>query len=158
MITARSAALTMPAVALRGLVVFPGANISFDVGRSKSVLAIKAAMTDNQNVFLVTQKDVRDSDPDYDQLYKTGTIARINHIVRVPNTDTFRISVEGVQRAKLISVAVNDRYLICDVKPKSDSVIKPEDHDYSMALVRHAKDQLEQYAEYAPQLRRRKER
>ena len=152
MITARSAALTMPAVALRGLVVFPGANISFDVGRSKSVLAIKAAMTDNQNVFLVTQKDVRDSDPDYDQLYKTGTIARINHIVRVPNTDTFRISVEGVQRAKLISVAVNDRYLICDVKPKSDSVIKPEDHDYSMALVRHAKDQLEQYAEYAPQL------
>ncbi|MBQ7596740.1 MAG: endopeptidase La [Clostridia bacterium] len=152
MITARSATLTMPAVALRGLVVFPGSNISFDVGRSKSVLALKAAMTENQSIFLVTQKDIRDSDPDYDQLYKTGTIAKVNHIVRVPNTETFRVSVEGIQRAKLTGVALNDRYLVCDVKPKSDSVIKAEDHDYSVALIRQAKDLLEDYTEYAPQL------
>ncbi len=142
----------MPAVALRGLVVFPGANISFDVGRSKSVLALKAAMTDNQNIFLVTQKDIRDSDPDYDQLYKTGTIAKVNHIVRVPNTETFRVSVEGLQRAKLISLAADDSYLVCDVRPKSDSAVKAEDHDYCTALVRHAKDLLEDYTEYAPQL------
>ena len=152
MITPRSVSLTMPAVALRGLVVFPGSNISFDVGRSKSVLALKTAMTDDQELFLVTQKDIRDNDPGYDQLYKIGTIVKVNHIVRVPNSDNFRVSVEGIRRAKLMSVVLNENYLVCEVKPKGDIAVKAEDHDYCVALIRQAKDLLEGYTEYAPQL------
>ena len=88
MITPSPVSFSMPTVALRGLVVFPGMNISFDVGREKSVNALKAAMAEKQEIFLVTQKDIRDDDPDYDQLYKVGTIARVNHIVNGDNVVT----------------------------------------------------------------------
>ncbi len=152
LITASPISLSMPTVALRGLVVFPGMNISFDVGRPKSIAALKAAMTGDQEIFLVTQKDIRDDDPSYEQLYKVGTIAKVNHVLRIPNSENIRISVEGIRRAKLCSVLLEKDYLVCEVKPKNDSAIKTEKHDYSLALVRHAKDLFEEYAEYAPQL------
>ena len=59
----------MPTVALRGLVVFPGMGITFDVGRTRSLHAIKAAMADDQQIFLVAQKDVRDDELDFDKLF-----------------------------------------------------------------------------------------
>ncbi len=152
MLTGRSTISVLPAVALRGLVVFPGMNINFDVGREKSITALKTAMSDNQEIFLVTQKDMRDNDPDYDALYKVGTIAKIGHILRVPNSDIFRVSVEGIRRARLISVIQDKEQLICEIQPKNDTAIKAEEHDYALALVRKSKDLLEEYAEYAPQL------
>ncbi|MBQ5890538.1 MAG: LON peptidase substrate-binding domain-containing protein, partial [Clostridia bacterium] len=48
----------MPTVALRGLVVFPDMFIHFDVGREKSINALKKAMDTDQEIFLVTQKDI----------------------------------------------------------------------------------------------------
>ena len=48
----------LPTIALRGIVVFPGTNFHFDVGRKKSIAAVKAAMNDNQKIFLVAQISV----------------------------------------------------------------------------------------------------
>ena len=152
MVASRSLSFPMPAVALRGLVVFPEMNINFDVGRDKSIAALKVAMSNNQEIFLVTQKDIRDNDPGYDELYKIGTIARISHILRIPNSDNIRVSVEGIRRARLCSIIDSSDYLICEVKPKNDSSVKPEEQDYATALVRKSKDLLEEYAEYAPQM------
>ena len=152
LLTTRSASLSMPTVALKGLVVFPGMSINFDVGREKSIAALKAAMTENQEVFLVTQKDIRENDPDYDKLYKVGTIAKINHILRIPNSDNIRVSVEGIRRAKLCSVLLQNNYLVCEIKPKNDSAIKSEEHEFAQALVRKAKDLFEEYSEFAPQM------
>ena len=61
----------MPTVALRGLVVFPGMGITFDVGRTRSLQAIKAAMADDQQIFLVAQKDVRDDEPAFHAFFGT---------------------------------------------------------------------------------------
>lgn len=152
MATDRSLSFPMPTVALRGLVIFPGMNINFDVGREKSIAALKVAMSGNQELFLVTQKDIRDNDPDYDELYKVGTIVKVSHILRLPNSDNIRVTVEGLRRAKLCSIISKSDYLICEIKPKNDMLIKAEDHDYATALVRKSKDLLEEYAEYAPQI------
>lgn len=46
----------MPIVALRGLTVFPGMNLHFDVGRKKSIAALKNAMNNDQRIFLVRKK------------------------------------------------------------------------------------------------------
>lgn len=142
----------MPTVALRGLVIFPGMNINFDVGRDKSIAALRIAMSQNQELFAVTQKDIRDDDPGFDDLYKVGTIVKINHMLRIPNSDNIRVSVEGIRRAKLCSVISDKDYLVCEVKPRNDTAIKPEEHDYAAALVRKSKDLLEDYADYAPQM------
>ena len=55
--------LTMPVLALRGLMVFPHMVLHFDVGRPKSVAALQEAMMNDQKIFLVAQKDVDDRRP-----------------------------------------------------------------------------------------------
>ncbi len=142
----------MPTVALRGLVVFPGMGITFDVGRTRSLQAIKAAMADDQQIFLVAQKDVRDDDPDFDKLYKIGTIAKISHILRLPNSDTVRVSVDGIARATMVDMLQCEPYLITDVKIRREITVKSDDKDYATALVRQTKDYFEDYAEVVPQM------
>ncbi len=142
----------MPTVALRGLVIFPGMTLNFDVGRQRSIDAIKAAMADTREVFLVAQKDVRDDEPESDQLFKMGTVAKISHILRLPNSETIRISVEGLYRASLVDVLQTQPYLIADVKMRRSTAVKAEDKDYEVALVRQTKDFFEDYADVAPQM------
>ena len=142
----------MPTVALRGLVVFPGMGVTFDVGRTRSLQAIKAAMADDQQIFLVAQKDVRDDDPDFDKLYKIGTIAKVSHILRLPNSDTVRVSVDGIARATMVDMLQCDPYLITDVKIRREITVKSDDKDYATALVRQTKDYFEDYAEVVPQM------
>lgn len=142
----------MPTVALRGLVIFPGMSLNFDVGRQKSIDAIKAAMADTREIFLVAQKDVRDDEPEFDQLFKMGTVAKISHILKLPNSDTIRISVEGLYRASLVDMLQTQPYLISDVKARKSTAIKAEDKDYEIALVRQTKDFFEDYADVAPQM------
>ena len=86
--------LTIPAIALRGLAVFPGMRLHFDVARQKSVLAINEVMQGDQQVFLVAQKDMTVEDPGNGDLHKTGCIARIKQIVKLPG-DALRVLVEG---------------------------------------------------------------
>ena len=67
----------MPAVTLRGLTIFPDMIIHFDLSRPKSVLAIEEAMLGSQRLFVVTQLDPSESEPDFDNLYTVGTIVKI---------------------------------------------------------------------------------
>lgn len=142
----------MPAVALRGLVVFPGMSLSFDVGRIRSVEALKASMEDDSEIFLVAQKDVRDDEPSFSQLFKMGTVCKVSHILRMPKSDTVRISVDGLYRANLVDMIQENPYIIADTKRRSDPAVKDEDRDYATALIRQTKDYFEDYASVAPQM------
>ena len=69
--------MNMPVIPLRGLVVFPEMVLHFDVGRKKSIAALKHAMNSNQKVFLVAQRDAAVDDPNIDDLYSVGVICTI---------------------------------------------------------------------------------
>ena len=84
----------LPTVALRGLVVFPDMFIHFEVGREKSINALKEAMDGGQEVFLVAQRDVSVDNPDYDELYDIGVIAKVKQLIRMPGKNT-NIRVAG---------------------------------------------------------------
>ena len=60
--------IIIPAVTLRGLTIFPDMIIHFDLSKEKSALAIEAAMMGDQRLFVVTQKDVQDEEPDLEQV------------------------------------------------------------------------------------------
>ncbi len=90
----------MPVLPLRGLTVFPHAMMHFDVGREKSVRALDEAMTGDQRIFLVTQKDVMQDDPDFSDLYPIGTVAQIRQVLKMPG-DAVRILVSGEYRARI---------------------------------------------------------
>ena len=94
---------TMPLVALRNMLLFPGAEIQFDVGRSFSVAALESAMRSGREIFLVAQKDLSIEIPEPGDLYEVGTVARLKQLVRLPNK-TLRVLVEGCSRGRLVQL------------------------------------------------------
>ena len=91
----------LPILALRGLNIFPGMMLSFDVERPASLAALNMAMSGNQEIFLVTQKDISVDVPRFDDLYKIGTVCRIRQMVRQPNGKMCKVMVEGAYKAEI---------------------------------------------------------
>ena len=110
----------LPVLALRGLNVFPAMTIHFDVGRKKSVRAIEDAMRNhNQEIFLVTQKDIQADDPDLSELYAIGTVCTIKQILKLPG-DSLRILVEGKYRARITECIQMEPYFYGRVETVAD--------------------------------------
>ncbi len=145
----------MPTVALRGLVVFPDMFIHFDVGREKSINALKKAMDTDQEIFLVTQKDISVDDPDYSELYEIGVIATVKQVLKLPGkSGNVRVAVEGICRARLVEGinAGTGNFLKAMVFPINEPEVKSDSADYAKALVRHSKDLFAEYSDCAPQM------
>ncbi len=144
----------MPAVALRGLVVFPDMFIHFDVGREKSVNALKKAMDTDQEIFLVTQKDISVDDPYYGELYEIGVVANVKQVLKLPGkSGNVRVAVEGLYRARLVQgMGDGKNYLKAMIFPIEEPAVKAADEDYAKALVRHTKDIFAEYSDCAPQM------
>ena len=145
-------ALNMPMVALRGLVVFPNITLHFDVGRKKSISAVKTAMITKQDIFLSTQKDMSDEAENIDAVYDIGVVCEIKQIVRIPSSDCLRVIVEGKYRAELLAFSDVNPYLTAVVK-RIDSI--PYSEKYNLraeALVRYAKGLFNEYSIIAQKL------
>lgn len=113
----------MPAVALRGITILPDMIVHFDVSRKKSIRAIEEAMTKDQRIFLITQKDPKVEEPSEDDLYKIGTVAMIKQVAKVPK-DMLRVLVEGMERAELMQLEDGTSYLEAEV-----DVLKQEEEN-----------------------------
>lgn len=100
----------LPLLALRGLVIFPGMLLHFDVGRKKSMLALNEAMTGDQLIFLVAQTDIADDDPGQDGLYGVGVVAKVRQVLKMPG-ETLRVMVEGLYRAKIREFSGEDPFI-----------------------------------------------
>ena len=87
-----------PLIPLRGLSVFPGMVLHFDVGRTKSINALEEAMADDQNVILVCQKNADADDPQPEDLYAVGTLAVVKQLLKMPG-NVIRVLVEIESRA-----------------------------------------------------------
>ena len=106
---------TIPLIPLRGLTVFPKVVVHFDVARKKSTAAIEQAMLDNQEIFLVGQKDVLVEEPSRDEVYSVGVICKIKQILKISET-TIRVLVEGIERAKIVEYIDDDEYIKASVE------------------------------------------
>ena len=109
----------MPAVALRGMTILPDMIVHFDVSRSKSKKAVERAMTTNQKLFVVTQRNPDVEDPDREGLFKTGTIVMIKQLTRLQH-GMVRVLVEAVERAELIDLLDNHEFLEAEVSTESN--------------------------------------
>ena len=128
-------------VALRGVVVFPTQTLHFDVGRDKSMLALERAKADNENIFLVAQKEASVSNPSEKDIYRVGVIARIQQIIKLPN-ETARVMVTGLERM------VIDNYV--STFPCFEVALSPfatvDSNEDDVKAVKHAiSDQLESF-------------
>ena len=140
----------LPAIALRGLVVFPNNIVHFEVGRAKSIAAIEAAMHANSSVFLVAQKEMDVEEPTMPDLYAYGVIAEIKQVLRVSD-DLVKVLVEGKTRARLLELNDGD-FLQASVRPVPVRGIGADKRPQTEALVRSLKDCFEEYLSYSPQI------
>ena len=140
----------LPAIALRGLVVFPNNIVHFEVGRAKSIAAIEAAMHTNSSIFLVAQKEMDVEEPQMRDLYAYGVIAEIKQVLRVSD-DLVKVLVEGKTRARLLELNDGD-FLQASVRPVPVRGIGADKRTQTEALVRSLKDYFEEYLSYSPQI------
>lgn len=104
----------LPVLALRGLAVFPEQTVHFEVGRTKSALALEEAMKGDQTLLLIPQKDIADDDPGFEGLCSIGTVAKVKQVLRSPN-ETIRVLVTGISRARIQSALQDEPYMAANV-------------------------------------------
>lgn len=141
--------MVLPVLPLRGLVVFPKSLIHFDVGRSKSIVAINRAMKKDQFLFLVTQKDPTENEPKMSKLYTMGVIAKVVQVMKQPD-NVSRIVIEGQCRAAFVSTVDDESCLMANIKPITDEVVKNTARE--QALVRAVKKEFEEYMDKSPKM------
>ncbi len=140
--------LTLPTIALRGIVAFPSVPISIELIREKSIAACVAAQKNDTPVFLVAQKDMSVSDPAGDDMYKVGVVARVRQSIK--NKDGgMRIIVAGTSRAQLLGFDKSGSYIISEVLTKEIAVddgggLKGE------ALIMEARDLFSRFSAMLP--------
>ena len=105
----------IPVLALRGLTVFPHMNLTFDVERRISIAALERAMEADQEIFLVTQREIGVDLPGEKDLYTIGTVSHISQILRLSGTSV-RCVVEGRRRARLRRLWQTEPFLQANVE------------------------------------------
>ena len=141
--------ILLPVLPLRELVVFPKALIHFDVGRKKSISAINAAMKNDQLIFLVTQKDAAENDPDITKCYSTGVVAKIVQVIKQPDNST-RVVIEGKFRAGIVTPVFDKNCLMAEVEPYPDKKFKHTSEQ--LGLMRAVRLEFENYVKVAPRV------
>lgn len=135
--------ILLPAMALRGIVVFPDEPLHFDVGREKSVAALKKAIKHDRKIFLVTQKEAAEETPGIADLYKIGVIATVEQMLKGAD-NTIRVLVSGIARAKLVELYDGDT-LQAAVEPIAE-ITKEIKEEKAIALVRSVKESFGRFA------------
>ena len=143
--------LHLPAIALRGLVVFPNNLLHFEVGREKSIAAVEWAVSNHSNVFLIAQKDMKADDPGADGLYNYGVVAEIKQVMRVSD-DLVRILVEGKYRARLTEMDTDGSFLLASVRPTPVRPVKPDEEAEADALLRNVKKSFDELLSLNPRI------
>lgn len=140
----------LPTVALRGTVILPGTIVHFDVSRERSIRAVEEAMMQDQEIFLLTQRDPAVEEPVLEDLYKIGCVATIKQVVKLQK-NIRRVLVEGMGRAEILSLERDDDYL-------ESEVILLEENENELpgtakeAMLRSAKDFFKTYCKVNPSI------
>ena len=140
----------IPTMALVGITVFPNTVFHFDVGREISINALNKAMSADQKIFLVSQKEISVENPTFNDIYQMGTIARIKQVLRMPG-GTLRVLAEGEARAIVYTPLSDKEYLRCDAYK-----IEAEPHAATLrrdqATLRTLRDLFLEYVDLAPKM------
>jgi ATP-dependent Lon protease len=132
----------LPILPLRDVVIFPYMIFPLMVGRQMSITALQEAMMLDRQILLCTQKDPSVEVPGKDDLYRTGIVARVIQILRLPN-ETIKILIEGLARARIKRFLASKNFLQARVSPLDEPPLN--DDLETQAIVRSAMSQFTEY-------------
>lgn len=134
--------MTLPILAIRGMVFFPGMMLQFDITRKKSVLAASEAIAKDRLIFLVSQVHMSENEPVGDDLYKFGVIARVKQVLH-HTSEGAKLHVEGLCRGEIVSLVHEDPYLVGNIV--KCPVLTYKKSYKSEALIRIIHEKFDQY-------------
>jgi len=137
----------IPLLALRGLHVFPGMLLTFDVERPASIASLNNAVRADQLIFLSAQKDLGADMPKEDEIYSVGTVCRVRQQLRQPRGSICRVMVEGLYRARAESINCDPKGYYAYIEPWEDKTERVS-AERQEALIRSCLAQFEEYIQF----------
>jgi ATP-dependent Lon protease len=138
----------LPMMPIRDVVIFPYMMTPFVVGRESSVRALEEAMAGDKKIFLATQHDASIDEPKPNEIYNVGTIVNIVQSLKLPDGN-IKVLVEGVERAKVVSVSDDEGFFRAMVRTSSYKVETGPQLD---ALISRVTGLFEQYVKLSQNL------
>lgn len=149
--------MSLPMVTLRGITILPEMVRHFDISRPKSVKAIEEVVEGEQKIFLTAQKDLEVEEPGMADVYRTGCIATVRQIIKLPRKVS-RVLITGEERAYINTIEFEEPYLRANVTviPDTDTSIEDtgaEERPLNLeAMLRGMKDIFKEYLGKNPKL------
>jgi ATP-dependent Lon protease len=131
-----------PVLPLRDIVVFPHMIVPLFVGRDKSVRALEEVMQDDKQILLSSQIDPGQDDPDQDGIYKSGVLANVLQLLKLPD-GTVKVLVEGRSRVRITGFLPNESFFEASAEYLTEEAGDPTEVE---ALVRNVAAEFERYA------------
>lgn len=141
---------TVPILPLRNTVLFPGVIIPINIGRKKSLQLIQEANKRGDLIGCIAQKDTDIEEPNFDDLYKVGTVASIVKILEMPNGTTTAI-IQGKKRFLLEDILYSDPYHVGKISLKQEEAIPENDPEYN-AIAESLKDMASKIVRYSNEI------
>lgn len=132
----------LPLLPLRDIVVFPHMVVPLFVGRDRSIKALETAMKSDKMIFLASQKNAQQTNPQEEDIFDIGTVGQIIQMLKLPD-NTIKVFVEGRRRGSIRKFVENDRFFKVEVEILADEL--PEKEIEVQALVRGLKGVFETY-------------
>ncbi len=139
----------LPLIALKNTVLFPGVVIPITIGRDKSLLALKKSDKGSKNVIVATQKDFNVEDPEPDDLFEIGVVARIMKVLQMPDGSTTAI-LQGRKKLEILEFTKHEPHFEARVD-FIDEVLNEDDVEFE-AILSSISDMAKKVIELSPNL------
>ena len=132
---------TLPLLPLRDIVVFPHMIVPLFVGREKSVKALEEVMKADKQILLATQRNAADDEPAPDAIHRTGVVASVLQLLKLPD-GTVKVLVEGGVRVEITGYTPREEYYEAVCEPVAED---SGDESELEALMRTVAAKFEDY-------------
>lgn len=99
----------LPLLPIRNTVLFPGVVAPITAGRDKSIKLLNDAYAGDKIIAVSAQKEISIDDPQPEDLQKTGTIAKILKLLKMPDGSTMVI-LQGIRRFSWSEIIQTEPY------------------------------------------------
>ncbi|PWB64686.1 MAG: endopeptidase La [Deltaproteobacteria bacterium] len=131
----------LPLLPVRDIVIFPYMTLPLFVGREGSIAAVEEALAHDRHIFLATQKDPSVEEPKVEELYRTGTVAMIMRMLKLPD-GRLKILIQGVVKGRILEFLESRPA----VRVRIDRIVEPPPKEGSLeveALMRASREKIE---------------
>ncbi|MCL1894773.1 MAG: endopeptidase La [Holophagaceae bacterium] len=126
--------ITLPALPIREVVLFPGGRVPFIVGRRASALTLERSVKIGDQIVLLTQKDPKQEEPCQDDFFEVGSLVNVESLIPLPNR-YFKIGVRGAARVRLLRFLGEDEMTRAEVEILDEPDIREWDSNSKSEVI-----------------------